>query len=400
VAARPPVNTTQPSIVGTLREGERLTADPGAWRGTEPLHYAYRWRRCDPDGTACADVAGATQEGLVLTAADVDHAVRVVVRAWNAGGAQDAGSAPTARVQAAPGTGTPAPRPSTGQPPPDISATPAPPPATGAGGTPLADLAGLPGSLVTEGSCQQLVGGTGAYRAQLADVGAVIVRVRADAVVAPEAPVRVTVSAPGGRRVRARLTVDRRSVRVTGRNPLVGSIAPAALGGAGTHLLQVALTAPKGTTRTVTARLRSAACATRFTARGRTAAAGSALGLRIDSRAAISRVAFTVPAAMALRGGRAARAVGRLRFVVGGGRSRTLRLVIPADKRSGVLLAGKGGPRVTFSPRSLTVSALPPAAGIVELTVNEPGRTAMGRLRLRARVTGARGSTTLAVRTH
>jgi hypothetical protein len=186
---------------------------------------------------------------------------------------------------------------------------------------------------------------------------------------------------------------------VTGRNPLVATIAPATLRGAGTHVLQLRLTAPGAKPRTVTARLRSASCATRFTARGRAVATGSALALRVDSRTAVARVAFSVPRTVALRGGATPRAAGRLRFVVAGGRSRTLRLTLPARRRAGVLLQASGGPRVTFSARGVVVSDLPAATGIVELTLNEPGRAATRALRLRARVTSAAGSTTLAVRT-
>jgi hypothetical protein len=377
-------------VSGDTRAGATLTADHGSWSGTQPIDYAYRWQRCDADGTGCADVPGETGSTYALTADDVGHTVRVVVTATNADGTAEAASAASGPVEAA----TPS---APAQPPTETTATPAPP-ATGAAGPPT-DLSALPGSLVGDRACQQIVGTLAPQRAAVAGVGTVIVRVRADSVVAPDAPVRVTVTAPRGRTVRAALTLDGRRVRLAGRNPRAGALTPTALGGAGTHVLRVRLRARTTKARVVQRRLRTAACAMRLTARGRAVGAASALTLRVDSRAPVARVAFSVPSAVALRARAQARAAGRIRYVVAGGKSRTLRLTLPAGKRSGVLLDAKGGPRVTFSARSVVVAALPTGTGIVELTLAEPGRAALRALRLRARVTGAGRSSVLTVRT-
>ncbi len=96
-----PANVEPPTISGTPREGEALTAHPGTWTGTQPITYAYRWRRCDAVGGACADIEGATAQAYTLTAADVDATLRVVVTAGNAGGSSDATSAPSQVVQGA-----------------------------------------------------------------------------------------------------------------------------------------------------------------------------------------------------------------------------------------------------------------------------------------------------------
>jgi len=94
-----PQNTSIPTISGTLREGETLTANPGVWAGTEPIAYTYQWQRCDSNGGNCASIAGATNRTYVVIAADVSRSVRVIVTARNSGGARAATSAPTGVAQ-------------------------------------------------------------------------------------------------------------------------------------------------------------------------------------------------------------------------------------------------------------------------------------------------------------
>src|SRR5256885_735892 len=45
-AGNPPVNTSLPTVTGTAQVGQTLTASPGSWSGTQPISYAYQWRRC------------------------------------------------------------------------------------------------------------------------------------------------------------------------------------------------------------------------------------------------------------------------------------------------------------------------------------------------------------------
>jgi fibronectin type 3 domain-containing protein len=105
----PPVNTASPTISGTARDGQTLTVDTGTWAGTPTIGYAYQWRRCDSDGTGCADIAEATATTYRLTAADVGSTVRVVVTATNAAGAAPATSAASARIDPTPPVNTAAP---------------------------------------------------------------------------------------------------------------------------------------------------------------------------------------------------------------------------------------------------------------------------------------------------
>ncbi|MDQ3933992.1 MAG: hypothetical protein M3340_05105 [Actinomycetota bacterium] len=115
VAAAPPASTGSPSISGTAREGQTLTAAPGTWSGTSPIAFTHQWRRCDASGASCTNIGGATGSTYVLTAADIGATVRVVVTGTNAGGSAPATSSQTAAVAALPPASTA---------PPTISGTP------------------------------------------------------------------------------------------------------------------------------------------------------------------------------------------------------------------------------------------------------------------------------------
>ncbi len=98
----PPTNTSPPTISGAAEEGQTLSADPGSWSGTQPITYAYQWRRCNSAGSSCGDIAGASDQTYTLVTADVGSTIRVAVTASNGAGSATASSAPTAVVQAAP----------------------------------------------------------------------------------------------------------------------------------------------------------------------------------------------------------------------------------------------------------------------------------------------------------
>src|SRR5436309_3383003 len=92
-----PQNTSPPTIGGTPREGNTLTARNGTWTNA-PTSFAYQWQRCGADGAGCTDISGATNQTYTLTSADADHTIRVQVTAKNAEGQTTASSAPTAVV--------------------------------------------------------------------------------------------------------------------------------------------------------------------------------------------------------------------------------------------------------------------------------------------------------------
>lgn len=105
--ANPPRNTIAPSISGTPREGETLSANPGTWSGDQPISFGYQWLRCDANGGNCTAIGGATGRSYTLTAADVGRSIRVRVTARNSGGTRSLTTPPTSVVQrgAPPGPG-------------------------------------------------------------------------------------------------------------------------------------------------------------------------------------------------------------------------------------------------------------------------------------------------------
>jgi hypothetical protein len=96
--AGPPSRNNPPTISGTAREKETLTVSNGTWTGAQPQTYKYQWRRCDTNGGACVDIAGATKNTYLLTTTDIGHTMRAVVTAHNSLGDASATSTPTAVV--------------------------------------------------------------------------------------------------------------------------------------------------------------------------------------------------------------------------------------------------------------------------------------------------------------
>jgi hypothetical protein len=96
-----PKNTTAPTISGSARVGQNLTANEGNWTGS-PTSYTSHWQRCDADAASCADVVGAAGKTYGVRDADLGHRLRVRISAQNAKGSTTANSALTAVVAAAP----------------------------------------------------------------------------------------------------------------------------------------------------------------------------------------------------------------------------------------------------------------------------------------------------------
>ena len=95
-----PGNTSLPSIAGSLLDGQTLTAATGAWSGTAPFSYGYRWQQCDNKGEACKEISGATGATLGLVSSLVGSTVKVIVTATNSRGSTQATSAATGLIAA------------------------------------------------------------------------------------------------------------------------------------------------------------------------------------------------------------------------------------------------------------------------------------------------------------
>ncbi|HEX6657591.1 MAG TPA: hypothetical protein VF065_05890, partial [Ilumatobacter sp.] len=91
-----PAGTTAPTVNGTAREGQTLTAAAGGWTGTGPV-ISYQWQRCQP---ACENIVGASAKTYVPAASDVGSTLRVGVTGSNPAGAPTAYSPETAVVAA------------------------------------------------------------------------------------------------------------------------------------------------------------------------------------------------------------------------------------------------------------------------------------------------------------
>src|SRR6266508_932346 len=89
-----PANTAPPTVSGTPKVGQQLSADPGSWSGN-PTSFAYQWQRCDADVATCSNVVGATAKTYGIQAGDLGYRLRVTVTARNAKGSATATSAIT-----------------------------------------------------------------------------------------------------------------------------------------------------------------------------------------------------------------------------------------------------------------------------------------------------------------
>ncbi len=94
-----PKLTKEPSVSGTPKQGQTLTANVGGWSGTAPIGYGYQWLRCDGNGNNCAVLGGQTKPTFVPGASEVNTRIRVRITASNSGGSTQATSNPTSAVQ-------------------------------------------------------------------------------------------------------------------------------------------------------------------------------------------------------------------------------------------------------------------------------------------------------------
>ena len=93
-----PISLASPSVSGTARHRQQLSATPGSWRGSPPIAYAYQWQRCKSAATSCIEIPDATHARYIVRLADAGSTLRVAVTASNAAGSATAASALTTPV--------------------------------------------------------------------------------------------------------------------------------------------------------------------------------------------------------------------------------------------------------------------------------------------------------------
>ena len=83
VTARPPVSKSEPTILGTVEQGQTVTAANGSWEGTSPITFSHKWERCDVNGENCSDIWNASAAEYKVRSYDVGKKIRVRVFAQN-----------------------------------------------------------------------------------------------------------------------------------------------------------------------------------------------------------------------------------------------------------------------------------------------------------------------------
>ena len=101
LAGRPLTNSAPPNVTGTTMVHEALKADAGTW--SVPLTaVTYQWRRCETDGTTCADIAGAKASTYTPVVADTGKRLLARLNVASPGRTATADSDATAAIDPLP----------------------------------------------------------------------------------------------------------------------------------------------------------------------------------------------------------------------------------------------------------------------------------------------------------
>jgi len=101
-----PSATAAPTISGSAVVGQTLTANPGTWKGTQPITFTYSWETCTADLLSCAANGGHART-YTLATSDSGRRVLVKVTGKNGAGQNTAHSLPTDTVSKSGGGGAP-----------------------------------------------------------------------------------------------------------------------------------------------------------------------------------------------------------------------------------------------------------------------------------------------------
>ena len=252
-----PVNSALPMVSGTADAGATLTADPGTWSEAAGATRSYKWRRCDADGSGCADIGGATDTTYALTGADDCMTLRVVETVTNASGPASATSDPTGKVgPCTPPDADPDPKP---DPTPDADPDPTPTPqTTTAAPRPQSKPARARPSELGQSSsaagCLRLVAG----RKRLKLRGYGVLRLKATKNICLTAPIAAKLKVRKGTALKSvRYTLDGKRLKRVKKLKFGAKLRPAKLT-AGNHVVKLRVTPKVGKAKTFKLRLRLA----------------------------------------------------------------------------------------------------------------------------------------------
>ena len=253
----------------------------------------------------------------------------------------------------------------------------------------------MPGSLVSDTSCQQLAGNAKYRRLKLRGIGTVRVRAYTAGPATALTPILVTTQISHGKakRVKVRYTLDGRKLRAGRKPSYKAAITPSLLQRIGVHKLKAMVTAKgkRKRAKPIVLKLKTVSCRTLFTAQRWRTTAGAGLRLRIDARTALDRLAFKVPAALLPRQTAKRRTVGFMRvFVAGQSQRKRYALKLVKKGRGKYLLKAAGKPVVRYARGGLEVRGLPARSAVAELTLyrvtKRDGATKRKRYRLKASI--------------
>ena len=101
-----PSATAAPTISGSAVVGQTLTANPGTWKGTQPISYSYAWDTCTADLLSC-QANGGHAKTYTVASSDAGRRILVKVVGKNSVGQNSAHSLPTDAVKQSGGGGAP-----------------------------------------------------------------------------------------------------------------------------------------------------------------------------------------------------------------------------------------------------------------------------------------------------
>ncbi|HET6508519.1 MAG TPA: hypothetical protein VFG42_17130 [Baekduia sp.] len=94
IQGRALINRLPPTIGGLVQVAQTLRATAGVW-SVPTNSERFQWRRCDPDGSNCTDIPGATRPDYKVVVADKDRAIvlREYATSWGQAATADSAAA-------------------------------------------------------------------------------------------------------------------------------------------------------------------------------------------------------------------------------------------------------------------------------------------------------------------